>query len=88
LINFVTLVGLTLMLPVACVAAWGWGSADERWLMKVSFCVLGPFCADFWYLILWHLVVRRESSYFVQFAIFVLGYAGVFLLLRSGAITF
>src|SRR5437016_43229 len=76
-INVMALVGFTLLLPVACFAAWGWGSADERWLMKVAFCVLGPFCLDFWYLILWHLVLRRESSYFVQLMIFVFGYVGV-----------
>jgi len=54
--------------------------------MKVAFCVLGPFCLDFWYLLLWHLVLRRESSYFVQLMIFVLGYSGVFFLLKSGMV--
>lgn len=87
-LNFVVLVGFTLTLPFFCGAAWLWGSADERLLMKIAFCVLAPFCADLWYLILSHLVFGRKSSYFVQFFIFVLGYAGVFLLLRSGIIVF
>jgi hypothetical protein len=79
LINLGVLVGFTLTLPFLCVAAWGWGSADEKWLMKVAFCVLGLFCADLWYILLSHLVFRRRSSYLAQFLIFVLGYAGVFL---------
>ncbi len=50
LMNFLVFNAFVLLLPVACFAAWGWGSADERWLMKVAICVLGPFCLDFWYL--------------------------------------
>lgn len=88
LINFVALVGFTLMLPFFCAAAWGWGSTDEKWLMKVAFCVLGPFCLDFWYLIFRHLVLRKDSSYLVQFLIFLLGYAGIFFLLKSGMVRF
>lgn len=41
--------------------------------MKAAFCVLSPFCADWWYPILSHLVSGRKSSYFVQFLILVLG---------------
>jgi hypothetical protein len=88
LTNFVVMVGFTLMLPVFGFMAWGWGSADERWLMKVCFCVLSPFCLDFWYLILSNLVLRRRASYLMQFMIFVLGYSGVFLLLKSGMVAF
>ena len=88
LINFVVLVGFTLTLPLFCIAAWGWGSKDEQWLMKILFCVLGPFCADLWYILLSHLVFKRRSSYLMQFVIFVLGYAGIFLLLRSRMVTF
>jgi hypothetical protein len=88
LINFVVMVGFTLTLPLFCFAAWGWGSADERWLMKVCFCVLGPFCLDLWYLILSNLVLRRRASYVLQFMIFVLGYSGIFLLLKSRMVAF
>ena len=87
-VNFVVLVGFTLALPLFCVAAFGWGSADDKSVMKVLFCVLAPFCADLWYLVLWHLVLRRESSYLVQFVIFVGGYAGIFLILASGMVRF
>jgi hypothetical protein len=87
-INFVVLLGFTLMLPFFCIAAWGWESEDEKWLMKVAFCVLSPFCADLWYILLSHLVFRRRSSYLMQFVIFVLAYAGIFLLLKSGMVTF
>jgi len=85
LINFVVLLGFTLTLPVFCAAAWLWGSEDEKWLMKVLFCVLSPFCMDLWYLILWHLVLRRKSNYFVQFLIFVLGYAEITSLSQSAS---
>ena len=88
LTNFVVLVALTLMLPVACVAAWGWGSPDEKSLMKLSFCVLAPFCADFWYLIFWHVALKKESRYLVQLMIFVLGYAAIVLLLKFRMVTF
>jgi hypothetical protein len=88
LMNFLAFNAFVLLLPVACFAAWGWGSPDEKWLMKVAFCALGPFCLDFWYLIVTHLVVRRQSSYLVQFMIFVLGYSGVFFLLKSGMVRF
>jgi hypothetical protein len=87
-LNFLAVAAFTLLLPLFCLGAWLWGSADERWMMKVAFCVLSPFCAVMWYILLSHLVLRRRSSYLVQFLIFVLGYAGVFLLLRSGVIAF
>jgi hypothetical protein len=88
LTNFMVLIGFTLLLPVACIAAWSWGSEDEQWLMKVAFCVLSPFCADLWYILLSHLVLRRRSSYLVQFVIFVLGYAVIFLLLKFRTVPF
>jgi hypothetical protein len=87
LVNFVVLVGFTLLLPVACIAAWGWGSKDEQWLMKVAFCVLSPFCGDLWYIIL-SGAFGRKPSWLVQLLIFVLGYAGIVLLLKSRMVTF
>jgi hypothetical protein len=56
--------------------------------MKVAFCALGPFYLDFWSLIFQHIVLRKDSSYLVQFLIFVIGYAGVFFLLKSGIVRF
>jgi len=88
LMNFLAFNAFVLLLPVACFAACGWGSPDEKWLMKVALCVLGPFCADFWYLIVTHLVLRRQSSYPMQALIIIGGYAGVFLLLKSHVVTF
>ena len=85
---FNLLVGFTLMLPFFCGAAWFWGSADEKWLMKAALCVLSPFCLPFWYLIFRHIVLRKDSSYLVQFMIFVFGYAGIFLLLKSRMVAF
>jgi hypothetical protein len=75
-------------MPFFCVAAWFWGSGDEQWLMKVALCAPGPFRLDFWYLIFRHIVLRKDSSYLVQFLIFVIGYAGVFFLLKSGMVRF
>jgi hypothetical protein len=86
LINFVAMVGFTLTLPFFCAAAWVGGSSDEKWLMKVAFCALGPFCLDFWYLIFRHIVLRKDLSYLVQLMIFVLGYSGVFFLVKSGMV--
>jgi hypothetical protein len=88
LINFVALVGFTLMLPLFCGAAWFWSSKDEKWLMRVAFCSLSPFCAVLWYIVASHLVLHRKSSYLIQFLVFV-GIAGVvFLLLEDRVITF
>ena len=88
LLNFFVFNAFVLLLPLFCFSAWRWGSPDEQWLMKVAFCALSPFCAVFWYILLFHFVFRRRSSYFVQFVIFVFGYVGVFLLLRTGVIGF
>jgi len=84
LLNFIAGVGFTLLLPVFCLAAWLWGSEDERWLMKVSFCVLSPLCAALWYAI----VSRKHFSYLVQGLIIVGGYVGVVWLVKERIITF
>jgi hypothetical protein len=88
LMSFLAFNAFVLLLPVACFAAWGWGSPDEKWLMKVAFCALSPFCLDFWYLIFRHIVLRKNSNYLVQFMILVLGYSGIFLLLKSRMVAF
>jgi hypothetical protein len=46
-VNFVVLIGLTLLLPLFCMAAWLRGSKDEQSLMKVLFCVLSPSALAF-----------------------------------------
>jgi hypothetical protein len=88
LLNFLAFNLFVLFLPLLAFAAWGWGSDDEKWLMRTAFCALSPFCACLWYILLSHLVFRRRSSYLVQFLIVVLGYAGVFFLLKSGVVRF
>jgi len=40
------------------------------------------------YILLSHLVFHRKSSYFTQFIILVLGYAGIFLMLKFRMVTF
>jgi hypothetical protein len=86
--NFVVLVAFTLLLPFFCAAAWLCGSPDERWLMKVLGCVLSPFCAVLWYIIASHLLLRRRSSYFLQFVVFCLTACGVWWVLSTGRLTF
>lgn len=86
--NFVVLVVFTLLLPLFCFAAWCWGSPDERWLMKVLGCVLSPFCAVLWYIIASHLLLRRRSSYFLQFVVFCLTACGVWWVVSTGRLTF
>ena len=88
LMNLLAFNAFVLLLPVACFAAWGWGSPDEKWLMKVAFCGLGPFCLDFWYVIVTHLLLRRQSSYLMQALIIIGGYAGIALLLKERVIAF
>jgi hypothetical protein len=87
LMTFLAFNAFVLLLPVACFAAWGWGSPDEKWLMKVVFCALAPFCADLWYIIL-SGVFGRKPSWFAQFLIFVLGYGLIVLMLKSGMVRF
>ncbi len=88
LTNFAVLVGLTLMLPFFRAAAWLWGNADERILMKIAGCVLSPFTAVLWYVLLSHLILHRRSSYLVQFFVFLCSATGIVMLIRSGVITF
>ncbi len=88
LMNFLAFNAFVLLLPLACFAAWGWGSSDEKFLMKAAFCVLSPFCADLWYILLSHLVFRRRSSYLMQALIIIGGYAVIALLLKEGMIAF
>jgi len=83
--NFVLLVAFTLLLPFSCAAAFLWGSADERWLMKVAFTFLGPFSAVLWFIAFSHLVRQRRAGYFMQLVIFVGAAAVIYLLLVNGA---
>jgi len=85
-VNFVVLLASTLLLPLFCFAAWR--SPDEQWLMKVLGCILSPFCAVLWYIIVSHLLLRRRSSYFVQFVIFCLTAYGVWCVVGTGRLTF
>lgn len=87
-VNFVVLVAFTMLLPFFGVAAWLWGSADERWFMKVAFCVLSPFTAVFYYIVASHLLLRRRSSYVVQFVVFCLTACGVWWVISTGRLTF
>ena len=84
LLNSIALAGLTLLLPLFCFAALHWGSEDERWLMKVCFCLLSPLCVALWYAV----VSRKHFSHLVQVLIIVGGYAGVVWLVKERIITF
>jgi hypothetical protein len=53
----------------------------------VLFCVLSPFWACLWYILLSHLVLRRRSSYFIQFLVFNLHALLVILMLKSGKVS-
>jgi hypothetical protein len=86
--NFVVLVAFTLLLPLFCLAAGRWGSADEVWLMKVLGCVLSPFCTVMWYIVASHLLLRRRSSYFLQLVVFCVTAYGTWWLISTGKLTF
>ena len=86
-VNFVVLIGLTLLLPLFCMAAWRWGSPDEVWLMKVLCCVVSPFTAVCYYIVTSHLLLRRRSSYFIQFLVFIGTTVLVILILQAGVVS-
>ena len=86
--DFVVLFAFTLLLPLFCTAAWLWGSLDERWLMRVLGCVLSPFCAVLWYIIVSHLLLRRRSSYVIQFMVFCMTAYGVWWVISTGRLMF
>ena len=88
LMNSIMFAGFTLLLPVFGFMAWGWGSSDEKFLMKVGFCLLSPLCACLWCVLISPLVFRRPARYLTLFLIIVFGYAGVVLMLKSGMMTF
>ena len=86
--TFFLLVGFTALLPFFCFAAWRWGSPDEVWLMKVAGCILAPCCTTLWYIIASHLLLRRRSSYAIQFFVFCLTTYGVWWVVSTGRLTF
>lgn len=88
LMNLIVFAGFTLLLPVFGFMAWGWGSSDEKFLMKVGFCLLAPLCACLWYALISPLVFRRPASYLTLFLLIVFGYGGIVLLLKSRMVTF
>ena len=88
LVNSIVFAGFTLTLPVFGLMAWGWGSSDEKLLMKVGFCLLSPLCACLWYVLISPLVFRRRASYLTLFLIIVFGYAGIVLMLKERVIAF
>ena len=77
-----------------CLMVWAivWGrnvtgvNADAVWFVKMAGTVLLPFGAVFWYLAITHLVLQKESSYLVQFLVFVATAVLVYLMLRTGSV--
>ena len=86
--SFIALVVLTLFLPLFCLAALRWGSPDEIWQMKVLGCALAPCCTTMWYIIASHLLLRRRSSFFIQFLVFCVTAYGVWWVVSTGRLTF
>jgi len=88
LLNFLVFNAFIMLLPIFCLLAWGWGSPDEKWLMRVAFCTLSPFCAAIWYILLSRPVFGRKPGYAMPFLIIVLGYVVVVLMLKLRMLTF
>jgi hypothetical protein len=89
--NFIAVSIFTLLLPVFCLAAYWWGSRDERLLMKIAFCALLPLCAAMWFVVVSRIFLRKRSlmlSWFIQICIIIAGYIGIAFLLKSGLVTF
>lgn len=88
ILNFLAVAGFTLLLPFFCLAAWFWGSRDERWLMKMSFLGLSPLCACMWGALVSNFIFKRRLGWFLEFVIIILGYVGIVFLLKSRMVTF
>ena len=86
--NFIALVVFIMLLPLFCLAASHWGSPDEVWLMKVLGCVLSPFTAVCYYIVASRLLLRRRSSYFLQFLVFCVTAYGVWWVVSTGRLPF
>jgi hypothetical protein len=82
--NFLVLVAFTLLLPLFWAAARLWGSADERWLMKMALTFLAPFSAVLWFIAFRHLVLGRRAGYLMQLVVFIGTAAVIYLLLVNG----
>ena len=84
--NSIAFAGFVLLLPVFGLMAWFAGSADEKFLMKAATCALGPLCIggapDV------PILAGSSTASFVPFLIIVMGYVGVFFLLKFGVVTF
>jgi hypothetical protein len=75
-----------LLLPFIClwVFLFGGASADEVWMLKVSFTVLAPFSSTLWFIIVHPMVKHHRSGYGMQFLVFTGTAIVVFLMLRAG----
>lgn len=71
------------LLPLFGAMAWFAGSSDEKFFMKAATCALGPFC-----MAMWVIILRRKPGFFVPFLIIVMGYVGIFFLLKFHLVTF
>ena len=83
LLNSIVFAGFVLLLPVFGLMAWFAGSADEKFLMKAATCALGPLC-----MAMWVILIRRRPGFFVPFLVIVMGYVGIFFLLKFRVVTF
>ncbi len=81
--NFLFSCAFVALLPLFWLAAQFWGSADEKWLMRVCMLALSPFCLSIWY-----IVIRRKSGFLMPFAIIIGGYILIACLLKSGMVLF
>jgi hypothetical protein len=83
LMNSIVFAGFVLLLPLFGAMTWFAGSSDENFLMKAATCALGPFC-----MAMWVIILRRKPGFFVPFLVIVMGYVGIFFLLKFRLVTF
>jgi len=83
LMNSIVFACFTLLLPVFGFMAWFAGSSDEKFLMKAATCALGPFC-----IAMWVIILRGKPGFIVPFLVIVMGYVGIFFLLKFRLVTF
>jgi hypothetical protein len=77
--NFLFSCAFVTLLPLFWLAAQWFGSADEKWLMRIAMLALSPLCAAIW------LIILRKGKW-SSLLVIPLGYVVIALLLKSGMV--
>lgn len=87
-LKFLAFNAFVFLLPIFCLAAWAWGSPDEKWLMRIAGLVLSPPCGAMWYCVLSRPLLGLRPRTSVALLAIVFGYAGIIFLLKFRIVGF